>query len=100
MTRMWVCSLVVLFLLYLQDPRFAAAQETADLVVLNGKVVTLDKDSRVVEAFAAREGRCVAVGSTTEIRGWVGPQTRVLDAHGKTIVPGIIESHSHASAVA
>jgi predicted amidohydrolase YtcJ len=100
MTRMRVCWLAILLPLYLGDPRASAAQEKADLVVLNAKVVTLDKQSRVVEAFAAREGKFVAVGSTMEIRAWVGPQTRVIDAHGKTIVPGIIESHSHASAVA
>jgi predicted amidohydrolase YtcJ len=100
MTRIRFYWLVVLLLLHSEDPGSVAAQDRGDLVVLNAKVVTLDKDSRLAEAFAVRDGKFVAVGSNTEIRGWVGPQTRAIDAHGKTIVPGIIESHSHASGVA
>ena len=96
MTRIRIYWLVILLPLYLEDPRASAAQEKADLVVVNAKVVTLDKESRVVEAFAAREGKFVRGRELTEIRRWVGPHPRVIDAHGKTIIPGIIESHSHA----
>ncbi|HEY3131083.1 MAG TPA: amidohydrolase [Acidobacteriota bacterium] len=74
----------------------AAAGEKADLVVLNGKVLTVDNNFTIARAAAIRNDRFVAVGTDTQIKEWIGPQTRVLDAQGKTVIPGIIESHSHA----
>ena len=72
----------------------------ADLVVLNGRIVTLDADARVAESAAIRGGLFVAVGSESEVRRHVGRQTRVLDARGRTVVPGVIDSHVHALGVA
>lgn len=63
-----------------------------DLVVLNGKVLTVDKDFSVAEAVAARDGRVLAVGTTADIRRLAGPKTRIVDARGKSVIPGIIDS--------
>src|SRR5262249_31798521 len=98
----------------MQPPRFAAlalslvlasqilrgAGPPADLVVLNAKIVTVDPRSSIVEAAAVRDGRFVAVGANAEVKKLVGDQTRVIDARGKTVVPGLIETHVHAIGVA
>lgn len=73
------------------------AAEPADLVILHGKVLTVDAAQSQAEACAIRDGRFVAVGTNDQIRALVGDKTRVLDAGGKTVVPGLIESHVHAT---
>jgi predicted amidohydrolase YtcJ len=73
---------------------------SADLVLLNGHVITVDNDFSKAEAFAIRNGEFVAVGTDDEIREYIGEQTRVLDADGKTVIPGLIESHVQATAAA
>jgi hypothetical protein len=78
----------------------AASQEPADLVVLNGKVLTVDPAFRVAEAVAVRGGAIVLVGTTAEAWRLVGRETRVIDADGKSVVPGLIDSHVHALTVA
>lgn len=77
-----------------------AAAPPADLVVLNGKVLTVDADFRVAEAAAIRGGLFVLVGTNEQARALVGDKTRVIDARGKTVVPGLIDSHVHALGVA
>jgi predicted amidohydrolase YtcJ len=78
----------------------SAAETPADLVVLNGRVLTVDKDSRVAEAVAIRGGVFVRVGRNTDVRPLVGESTRVIDAQGMSVVPGLIDSHVHALLVA
>src|SRR5437764_14002476 len=77
-----------------------AAEKPADLVVLNGKVVTVDAKFSTAEAVAVRDGVFVFVGTTADARPLVGEKTRVIDATGKTVVPGLIESHVHATGAA
>jgi len=67
---------------------------------LNGKIVTLNPGSSIVEAAAIREGRFAAVGASAEVKKLIGERTRVIDARGKTVVPGLIETHVHAIGVA
>ena len=74
----------------------AAVAQDADLVVVNAKVATLDPQSRVVQGLAVREGRIVSVGSSAEVRKLAGPRTRIVDAGGRTLIPGLIDSHMHA----
>ncbi len=69
----------------------------ADLVVLNGKVWTVDPAKPRAEAVAVSGDRIAAVGTNEEIRKWVGPNTRTIDAHGKTVLPGLIDAHAHFS---
>jgi hypothetical protein len=72
------------------------AQAVADTVLLDGKIVTVDAQSRVAEALAIRDGKVLAVGDSGAIRGLAGPATRVIDLDGRTVIPGLIDSHMHA----
>jgi predicted amidohydrolase YtcJ len=67
----------------------------ADLVVYNAKVVTVDPAFRVAEALAVTGDRIAAVGSNSEVLALAGPQTRRVDLGGKTVLPGLIDSHTH-----
>ena len=70
--------------------------QNADTVLLNGKVVTVDGRSSLHEALAVRDGRIAAVGTSSQIRSLAGPSTRVIDVRGRTVIPGLIDSHLHA----
>jgi len=74
----------------------AAAAETADTVLLNGTIFTLDERSTVAEAVAVGDGRIAAVGTSAEVGKLAGPVTRVIDLGGRTVIPGLIDSHIHA----
>jgi predicted amidohydrolase YtcJ len=73
-----------------------AAARDPDLIVLNGSVYTVDSRQPTAEAFAVKDGRFVAVGSTTDIRALAGVNTEIFDAQHMTIVPGFNDSHNHA----
>ncbi|QDV32657.1 amidohydrolase [Tautonia plasticadhaerens] len=75
----------------------ARAQDppTADLIVHNGKVVTVDGDFTIAQALAVSEGTLIRVGSDEEVMATRGPETEVVDLGGKTVVPGLIDSHTH-----
>jgi len=70
--------------------------QSAETVLVNGKIATLDRQSSVGQALAVRDGRIVAVGSAADIRRLTGPNTRVIDVGGRTVIPGLIDSHMHA----
>jgi predicted amidohydrolase YtcJ len=76
------------------------ATRSADLVLLDGRVVTVDDRFSIATGLAVRDGRFVAVGSNDEVRGHVGSSTRVIDGRGRTVIPGIIDTHVHALDVA
>lgn len=67
----------------------------ADLILVNGKVVTVDDEFTVAEALAVKDGRVMAVGFTVEIEKLVGGSTEVIDLGGRTLMPGLIDSHIH-----
>lgn len=67
----------------------------ADLVLLNGRVLTSDGESRTVEAFAVKDGRFTYIGDDEGIAGFVGPDTGIIDAGGRVVTPGFIDSHCH-----
>jgi predicted amidohydrolase YtcJ len=73
----------------------AAANPTADLVLVNGKVVTLEKAQPEAHALAVKDGRILALGTDEEMQAYVGPATQVIDLGGKLAVPGFIEGHGH-----
>ncbi len=72
------------------------AAETPETVYLNGKIVTLDAVESIAEALAIRDGAILAVGSNEEIRALAGPGTETVDLEGRTVIPGIVESHCHS----
>jgi hypothetical protein len=71
------------------------AQQNADTVVTNGKILTADADFRVVQALAINGGRIVARGSSAEVARYAGPTTNVIDVKGATVIPGLIDNHFH-----
>ncbi|MDP2955530.1 MAG: amidohydrolase [Longimicrobiales bacterium] len=73
--------------------------EPADLVLLGGKVITVDDSVPDGQALAARGGRVVAVGTDAEIRRYVGDATEVVELAGRTAIPGFIEGHGHYTGV-
>ncbi|MGA4848480.1 amidohydrolase [Streptomyces sp. G5(2025)] len=68
---------------------------TADLVLTGAHIRTLDPDRPHATALAARDGVITAVGSDADVRDWCGPGTEVIDLAGATLVPGLVDSHSH-----
>ncbi|MBR1026506.1 amidohydrolase [Bradyrhizobium liaoningense] len=74
----------------------SANAQKADLIVTNAKIVTLDPASTIAQALAVRDGKIVAVGGNDAMEGLIGPATRRVDAGGRTIIPGLIDSHIHA----
>jgi len=96
-----VCTII---LLMRSEP--AAAQGSAevvapaDLVLLGGRVITLDPDDRVAQAIAVRGNRIIAIGSDAEVERLRGPKTRVIELHGRGVTPGFIDSHTHAESTA
>lgn len=76
-----------------------ATKQFAETVLLDGKIVTLDAGERMAEAVAVRDGRLLAVGSNAEVERCIGPDTKVLRLEGRTVLPGLIETHCHAIGV-
>ncbi len=68
----------------------------ADVVLTGGAITTVDAARSTAEAIAIRYGRIAAVGTAGTVRQLVGPRTRVIDLHGRTVVPGFGDSHIHA----
>jgi predicted amidohydrolase YtcJ len=75
--------------------RITAAAETADLVLTGGKLITVDKKDSIAQAVAVKNGRILDAGSDEAIRQYVGQETQVVDLHGRTVTPGLIDSHAH-----
>jgi len=67
----------------------------ADLVLTGGKILTLDRSSRIAQALAVRGGRIAALGRDEEIASFIGPDTRRLDLRGRLAVPGLNDGHAH-----
>lgn len=69
----------------------------ADLIIVHARVWTVHRTHPQAEALAIVADRIAAVGSDNDIHKWIGPQTRVIDAHGKSVLPGFIDAHVHFS---
>jgi hypothetical protein len=75
-----------------------APAQQADLILHNGKIVTVDPQFRMAEAIAVTGDRIAAVGSNADVLKLAGPQTQRVDLRGKTVLPGLIDSHVHSIA--
>ena len=73
--------------------------EKADLVLRNGKIVTVDPGRPHAEAIAVRGDTILAVGSNKEIAPYVGEKTQVIELAGKLTIPGFIEGHGHFTGI-
>ena len=68
---------------------------TADMLLTNGRVLTMDHAASLQQAVAIRDRHIQAVGSDDALRSLVGPDTRVIDLHDHTVIPGMIDTHAH-----
>ncbi len=75
----------------------ASADGPADLVLLHGKVITVDRHDSVAQAIAIRGGRIIAVGTDGEVQALAGPKTQTIDLRGRAATPGLIDTHAHIS---
>ena len=94
----WIGALIVAFTAAVTGCVTAGAQQAqpAHLIVTNAKVHTVDDQRSQATAFAVRDGKFVAVGSDAEMATHRGPNTRGVDARGRTVIPGLNDSHAHA----
>lgn len=76
------------------------AVEPADLVIVGGTVYTLDTEFPRVETVAVSGRWIVATGTREEIERFRGPTTRVIDATGMTVIPGLVDAHAHLASLA
>ena len=74
----------------------SAGAQPADIILLNGKVLAADEHFSVHQAIAVRDGRVLAIGKSADLRRTAGKGTRLVDLQGRTVIPGLIDSHMHA----
>lgn len=73
----------------------SAQQPAADLILTNGRIITVDAQFSIAQAVAVRGDRIVAVGSNADITRLAGPGARRIDLRGRAVVPGMIDNHAH-----
>jgi predicted amidohydrolase YtcJ len=74
-----------------------APKEKADLVLTNGYIYTVDAKRTVAEAMAVKGDTIVYVGTNAGVKKWIGDSTRVIDLQGRLVLPGLVDSHAHAT---
>jgi predicted amidohydrolase YtcJ len=75
-----------------------ATAAPADLIIRDAHIVTVDSQFSIAQAAAVRDGKFIAVGGDAEVMKTAGPGTRVIDLHGKTVLPGFNDTHVHLTA--
>jgi predicted amidohydrolase YtcJ len=84
-----LCCLLLGFSMACHSPHHA------DMILINGKIITVDQRFTIAEAVSVEKGIISAVGSNAEIRKQAGNHTRIIDLKGKTVIPGLIDAHLH-----
>ena len=88
-------SKLVIYLSFLATTALGQSRPTADLIITNANVYTVDRQHPKADAVAVIGDRIVAVGTAADIDLWRGSQTRVIDAGGRLVLPGFNDSHVH-----
>lgn len=91
----WVLSLSLALISH-NAGRAQSPDNFADLVVFNGRIISNNQRFEIAEAMAVRAEKIVAVGSNADISRFAGPRTRRIDLRGRTVIPGLIDTHTHA----
>src|SRR5262245_47473424 len=94
----WTRKVVIdgsLFAIVLAVSLHAAQQSPPDLILSNGKIITVDERFSIAQAVAVRGERIVAVGTNAAIGSLAGPNTRRIDLRGRAVIPGLIDNHMH-----
>jgi predicted amidohydrolase YtcJ len=99
MKRVYKSILVVIFVIAIAHAACTDVKR-ADLILTNGKIVTVDQNSTIAQAVAVSGDKILAVGTDKKIMRYAGDDTRIIDLRGKTVIPGIIESHLHPETAA
>lgn len=87
--------LVTVLFLFLSAAFTGLAQTKADIIIINGKIATMDDQNTFAEAVAISKNKVLATGSNKEILNFKSSTSKVVDAKGKTVVPGLFDSHLH-----
>jgi hypothetical protein len=77
----------------------AARTQPADMVLLNGRIVTMNAGMPEAEALGIRGGKVANLGATADAARWIGPRTQVIDLQGRLAIPGFIEGHGHLTGI-
>src|SRR5581483_6247512 len=72
------------------------ASEPADVIIYNAKVLTVNSNFTIAQAVAIRDGKIVAVGKDKLLETYRGPETRMIDAQGKTVMPGLFDANVYS----
>lgn len=72
-----------------------ANKDKADVILFNGKIITVDKNFTIAEAVAIRKGKIMSIGTDDEVLDFRGDSTRTIDLKGHTVIPGLNEGHAH-----
>ena len=70
--------------------------QPAEIILRQGKIISADEKDNIYQAVAIRDGKIISLGSNSSIKKLQGPATKVIDLKGKTVIPGLIDSHMHA----
>ena len=77
------------------SPVAEQAADVADLILTNGKIITVDSDFAIAEALAISGDRILAVGTNAEMSALANADTVITDLEGRSVVPGLIDNHNH-----
>jgi len=91
-----VIGIVILALMSCQGMRTPVEP---DMVLINGKIITVDLEDTIAEAVAIKDGKIIEVGSNKEINKLIGKGTCVIDLKGHTVTPGLSDSHMHFNGI-
>lgn len=94
------CLRNLLLLLYCLSVPGCNTKTSPDMLLINGKIITVDKNFSFAEAVAIKGDKIYAVGTTRQIRRLAGQNTKVIDLKGKTVIPGLIDAHLHPESAA
>src|SRR5579859_4346330 len=89
-------GVLAILALFIGQPVSLQASPAADILLVNGKIFTPTGSASMAQALAIEDGRVAATGSDDEMRKLAGATTKIIDLGGRTVIPGLIDSHIHA----